>query len=70
MCFARHLNGKELDIVECFLFELHGQSVNREEYDKVIWKGNSKGKISVKDLYSLLESNCAYPFLLGIILNS
>ena len=45
--------------------------MNREEKeDIVVWKSDSKGRFSIKELYSLLESNCVIPFPLEIIWNS
>lgn len=47
--------------------KLQGQLVNREEENRVVWKGDSKGRFSVRALYSLLEPDCVILFPLVII---
>ena len=53
-----------------FLFQLQGHSVNRKQDDRLVWKGDGKGRFSVEALYSLLELDSATPFLVGVIWNS
>ena len=57
-CFVRNLNDWELGAMECFLSLLQGHSVNKEQEDRVVWKGENKGAFSVKGLYSVLETDC------------
>ena len=45
-----------------FLSKLQGHLVKREQDDKVVWKGYSKGVFSVRGLYSLLENDSTIPF--------
>ena len=44
--------------MERFLSLLQGHSVNREQEDRVVWKGENKGAFSVKGLYSVLGTDC------------
>ena len=41
-----------------------------ERWNRVVWKGDSKGVFFVRELYSLLEIDGTIPFLLKIIWNS
>ena len=43
--------------------------MKREEEDRVVCKGDSKGVFSIRGLYSLLQIGCATPFPLKIIWN-
>ena len=69
ICFVRNLNDWELGAMECFLSLLQGHSVNKEQEDRVVWKGENKGAFSVKGLYSVLETDCTIPFPLKIVWN-
>ena len=67
--FAKNLNDWELDSMEMFLLKLQGHLVNREQNDKVVWNGDSKGSFSVRSFYTLSEPDCATHFLVEIIWN-
>ena len=66
---VRNLNDCELGVMKCFLSKLQGHLVKREQEDRVVWKGYSKGVFSVRGLYSLLENDSTIPFLLKIVWN-
>ena len=67
--FAKNLNDWELDSMEMFLLKLQGHLVNREQNDKVVWNGDSKGSFSIRSFYTLSEPDCATHFLVEIIWN-
>lgn len=67
---VRNLNDWELVDIDWFLHKLQGQTMKREEEDRVVWKGDNKGVFCIRGLYSLLEIGCVTPFPLKIILNS
>ncbi|RVW90726.1 hypothetical protein CK203_046435 [Vitis vinifera] len=53
-----------------FLSKLQGQTMKREEEDRVLWEEDSKGLFFVRGVYSLLETDYTTPFPLKIIWNS
>ena len=68
-CLVRNLNDCELGVMKCFLSKLQGHLVKREQEDRVVWKGYSKGVFSVRGLYSLLENDSTIPFFWKIVWN-
>ena len=48
--FVRNLNDWELADMEWFLYLLQGQTLKREEEDRVLWKGDGKGFFSLRGL--------------------
>ena len=55
--------------MERFLSLLQGHSVKREQEDRMVWKGESKGVFFVKVFYSLLETGGSIIFPLKIVWN-
>ena len=55
--------------MERFLLQLQGHSVNKKQKDRLVSKGNSEGRFSIRALYSLLELDCDTSFLVRIIWN-
>lgn len=68
--FVRNLSDLELDVIECFLSKLQGHSVKRKHENRIIWKGDNEGVISVRRLYSLLGIDGKFHFRLKIVWNS
>lgn len=42
----------------------------REQEDRIVWRGDSKGRFSVRTPYSLLEPDFVISFPLGVIWNA
>ncbi|RVX20179.1 hypothetical protein CK203_004799 [Vitis vinifera] len=53
--FTRHFNDWELDIIETFFSMLRGNLVRRDDNNKVVWKDDKKGLLSVKSFYEVLD---------------
>ena len=49
--------------MERFLSKLQGQTMKREEGDKIVWKEDNKGVFSVRGPYFLLETDYTPLFL-------
>ena len=68
--FTRHFNDWELDIIETFFSMLRGNLVRRDDNNKVVWKDDKKGLLSVKSFYEVLDVGRLVIFPKNIIWNS